>query len=501
MVAALPAFERAVAADSTFSLAWYGLASTASWMLQAATERHAAAEAVRTSGRLAARDRTLVEAFDAYSRGQADIAEEKSSSVASTYDDPEAWVILGETLFHHNWKRGRSMIESRRAWERVIASEPHSWPALQHLAEVAALEGKPAEADSLLRSYESSVGAEHMSPPSRAFHRFAFGTARERDDIIARMSADRGFWLATSVWYVSVYARDLDGARRLTLPLVDPVRPGEQQEFGRLLLAHLALAGGKWREARAELAIARAHSARLAAETYALMSLAPFLNVAATELSERREDLRRLDDAAPPLRSAMPWPNPNAAIHPIIRAYLIGMLSARLGDVAGTDAAAASLVKLPDPTGDVALARGYAHAIRAERAQALGLSDKTLAELDSSARQTPFVAAWTSGFISQAYERFARAEMLRKLGRETEALRWYQTIGENSPYDLVYLAPATYRQAQIEERLGHRDQAAARYATFLALWKDCDPELRPLTLDAARHLVMVSPTAPASAKH
>ncbi len=504
MVAALPAFERAVAADSTFSLAWYGLASTASWMLQSGTERRAAARAVRTSGRLPERDRTLVEAFDAYSRGAADTAEMKASSVANAYDDLEAWVILGETLFHHNWKRGRSAVESRRAWERVLGSDSRYWPALQHLSEVAALEGKSEEADTLLRSYEKSVGADHMLPPSRAFHQFAFGTARDRDEFVGRMAADRGFWLTLSVWYVAVYGRDLEGARRIARPLTDPVRPPDQQEFGRLLLAHLALAGGKWREARAELAIARAHSPTGAAEQYALMSLAPFLTVTEAELRERREDLRQLTPTTSPLNNAMPWPNPNAAIHPLIRAYLIAMLSARLGDDASLNTAADELSKLPDPTGGIELARGFGFAIRAERARvsrSAGSAEKALAALDSSRRSTSFVSAWTSSFVSQAYERYARAELLHQLGRDSEALRWYGTFGENSPYDLVYLAPALYRQGQIEERLGNRARAAARYASFLALWKDCDPELRALTADAARRLALLATAAPPDAKH
>lgn len=127
---------------------------------------------------------------------------------------------------------------------------------------------------------------------------------------------------------------------------------------------------------------------------------------------------------------------------------------------------------------------------------------KPLAELDSSTRSTSFVSAWTSSFVSQAYERYARAEILHQLGRETEALRWYGTFGENSPYDLVYLAPALYRQGQIEERLGNRVRAALRYASFLALWKDCDPELRPLMADATRHTAMLeAATTSPDAKH
>src|SRR6185312_9890057 len=157
MFEAKAAFERATEGDSTFSLAWYGQAATASWMLMSKAEREAADRAVRTSGRLSERNRSLITAFAAFSRGDADSAERLASDVAERYDDVEAWVILGEVLYHHNWKRGRSLVESRRAFERVLALDPRHWPALQHLAEVAAFEGKSAEADSLLRRYETLV--------------------------------------------------------------------------------------------------------------------------------------------------------------------------------------------------------------------------------------------------------------------------------------------------------------------------------------------------------
>jgi hypothetical protein len=47
LYAAIPAYQRAVAADSSFALAWYGLASAASWMLQPRLEQEAAEHAVR----------------------------------------------------------------------------------------------------------------------------------------------------------------------------------------------------------------------------------------------------------------------------------------------------------------------------------------------------------------------------------------------------------------------------------------------------------------------
>ncbi len=86
-----------------------------------------------------------------------------------------------------------------------------------------------------------------------------------------------------------------------------------------------------------------------------------------------------------------------------------------------------------------------------------------------------------------------RAELLHALGRDDEALRWYETLGENSPYDLVYLAPSLYRQAQIYDARGQTALAVHRYGRFVQLWKDCDPELRWLTTDAETRLARLAP--------
>ncbi|MEP6689890.1 MAG: AAA family ATPase [Gemmatimonadaceae bacterium] len=495
MPAAMSSFKRATTLDSSFALAWYGLASGASWMLQSKEEQRAAAEAVRTSGRLSERNRTLVEAFAALSRGAVDSAERLAASVAEKYDDIDAWVILGEALYHHNFKRGRSIVESRRAWEQVLASDPRHWPALQHLSEVAAIEGKRAESDSLFLRYESIVGVEHTLPPSNAVHRFEFGQQRDRDEVVAHMTGDRGFWLIASVWYVSVFGRDVDGARRLARILVDPIRPPEQQGMGRVLLAHLDVASGKWREARAELAIAGAHSPGDATEHETLLSLAPFLTDLTASTAVQRELLRRLSAESPAPAGAVPWPTPDAPLRPLLHAYLRGLIGVRLRDENTVARSLREIDSLPDPSGSIAIAQGLRYAVRAAQARARGSPAEALADLERSARATPFVAAWTSAFISQARERYERAELLNEAGRDDEALRWYATFDQNSPYDLVYLAPALYRQGQIHERRGRARLASDRYQRFIALWRECDPELHPLVADAERRLAGLAAAA------
>ena len=487
---ALPAFQRAVEADSSFALAWYGLASTASWMLRPGQEQYAANRAVSESRRLTARDRMLVEAFAAYSRGSADSAEQMATTIVETYDDVEAWVLLGEVLYHHNWKRGRPISESRRAWQRVLALDPTHWPALQHLSEVAALEGRVAEADSLLGRYEKAVGTEHMMLATRALRTFALGDSAARAALTPSLAADRGFFLIASLWYVSVYGRDIDDARVIANMLVEPLRPPEQQGFGRIVLAHLDLAQGKWRAARAELAIARAHTPDDALEYQLLLSMAPFLNTTSADLKQARADLLRLP---PPklVASTLPWPRTHSGLHPMLRAYIAAMSSARVGDDAGRTQQLAELEKANDPTGSTALSKGFALSVEGEHLRQQGRPTQALAEFERAARTTPFVPAWTSGFVSQAYERYERAELLHDVGRDDEALRWYSVFGDNSPYDLVYLAPSLYRQAQIYDARGQKVLALDRYKRFVELWKDADASLQPMVSSARQRIAQL----------
>lgn len=487
---ALSSYQRAVAADSTFALAWYGLASTASWMLRPDIERQAAAQAVRQGTRLSARDRSLIEAFYAYSRGSADSAERLARGVTGTYDDIEAWVLLGEVLYHHNWKRGRSLTESREAWQRVLALDSTYWPALQHLAEVYAVEGRAAEADSLLARYERSVGAAHMMLASRAMRAYAYRDSASLAAVAPQLRNDRGFWLTLSVWYVSVLGHDLEDGSALARHLVERTRPPAQQGFGHVLLAHLDLARGRWKAARAELALARPLTPVDALEYELLLGMAPFLPASPAELSRIRADLSRLPDAPTDNSMAMSWIHTQGMLRPLTRLYLIGMASARAGDERTRLAALASLAAAPDPTSTTAMGTGFALSIRAEHERMLHHPAAALAYLERGTRQTPFTPAWTSGFVSQAYERFVRAELLHELGRDDEALRWYATFGENSPYDLVYLAPSLYRQAQIYDARGEKALAASHYARFLALWSDSDPEFAPMTTNATTRLAL-----------
>jgi tetratricopeptide (TPR) repeat protein len=129
---------------------------------------------------------------------------------------------------------------------------------------------------------------------------------------------------------------------------------------------------------------------------------------------EVRDALERWNpaDAAPSMFLIFAMHND---LHPAIRAYLLGLLDLRLGDLA---AAAGRL--------------------------------ETLAELEAGGPELWFQLTVASPFFSLASQRFLRARLLEAVGRRAEAAGWYRAIAQRSPYELIYAREAAERVERVE---------------------------------------------------
>jgi tetratricopeptide (TPR) repeat protein len=157
----------------------------------------------------------------------------------------------------------------------------------------------------------------------------------------------------------------------------------------------------------------------------------------------------------------------------------LGAIDARLGRARDALAAADELERRRTGDRRDAFAAQLARSVRAQVARAAGKPAEALRILAATQPETWYQLAITSPFYSGACERYLRAELLRELGRHEEALAWYSALGESSPYELIYLAPAHLRQAQIHEQLGRRDRAVFHAARAAEIWDSCDADLRP----------------------
>jgi len=493
--AAVDAYQRAVAADSTFALAYYRLSSALTWTSSPLTVA-ATRGALRFVDRLSHRDSALVVARHANSTGEPEVAERLYRQVLADYpDELEAWYQLAEVQYHWAALLGRPAAESEAAFARTLALDPSNVPALVHLARLAAADGRTARLDSLrARLAPLAVGTEE------ALELDALDALVTRppsvDAIAPRIAAIAGIAATRAVRLVPALAASTGNpAAALAVVRTLAARAAPSAPPIGALEAQLELATGRWHAAAAALDRV-AESSSVAADQYraafigALVAFAPAPPPAAVLAAARAAVERAPVAPPPPLRAAsildVSDDRAQGGMFAARRAYLLARLAALSGDTAAAFRAAHATLAGDAAEGGalasriVRYARGAAalHAGHpADGLRALGPAAFPLA------RALPGLASFAT-----ADERFLRAELLRAAGRDEEALAWYATFPDPSGYDLVYLAPARLGQARILDRLGRRAEAVAHYRRVVALWSECDPELRPLVDEARRRL-------------
>jgi tetratricopeptide (TPR) repeat protein len=462
--------------DPAFALGWYRLALAASFSLDHVLAREASEEALNHVERLPGRQRRLLEAFQAFLRGDANQAEELYRSILHRHpDDLESWYLLGETLFHYNRRRGRSTAEAREAFERVLELDPGHHSALFHLISVAARQDDLDAVDSLAKRFNESFRGHRLCSWAQALQAFAL------DDLAAqeRVLADERLQRESVVIFeqVALDTYNIPGLRRFLQPYLSPDLPPLLRSHAKRLLAPLSLAEGKWSQARSELAESEALGSVTVVAYRAYLTSAAFLELPREELEQAREAVLSLHND--PRISGSEVEAMGLHIWP----YLPALLSARLGDTDTVLQHAAELEKVADPPEMGTLSKDLAFGLRARVASIDGQAAEALAWLEQARNEIAWVAT-TLPFASLGSERFLRAELLDELGRSEEALRWYASVAD-SVLDLVLLAPAHYRSGEICERLGRREEAVYHYSRVAEMWQDCDPELRSV-LEGAR---------------
>jgi tetratricopeptide (TPR) repeat protein len=335
--------------------------------------------------------------------------------------------------------------------------------------------------DSLLRRVRGTMEGPEVVE-TRAFRAFALGDGPGQKRVTRQILANPSGVPPVTALDVAVMADDLDGSERFGRWLAGASQAPDLQAFGHRMLAQAALARGQWRRAQAELVTAAGQDSVPALELRSLFAAFSFLPVPRDEIAATREAVRRWNPAAEPLGQ----PEHTAAhigLHPYLRLHRLGMLDVRLGDTVGAlhEARALDLRAANDSNGRYA--RTLAQSVRAHVAAAGGRTLEAIMDLDR--------AGWpaaASVFVAEAYDRYFRAELLAAAGRQEEALGWLRSIAERAAYELVYLAPAQLRQAEIYDRRGDRAQAAQHYRKFIELWRDADPELQASVTKARARL-------------
>ncbi len=492
---AADAFQRAVAVDSSFALAWYRLSVAYEWLTRDNLVAQSAEQAFRHSARLAERDRRLFEATVSARVGDHVQAAQQYRAIVGSYpDDVEAWFQLGEVLFHYGPTEGRSIAQSREAFERVLFYEPSHVNSIIHLARIAAVEGDMQELDSLVDRFLAVSPDADRAVELRVLRAIVTGDSIEWGRTAPDLERVSDPVLLVTAAYVPVIALDLEAGHTLTGFLMTENRAPGMRALGHLFRGYLNATQGRLSDAAAEVEAAARFDAYRAAEFGAFFSLLPFVPATEDELLSMRRRIEALDpSAAPPTTHPSGYIRAHDDVHPQVRAFLLGLLSARLGDEVTAERYADELQGMESPERSPSFAEDLALGVRAYVAWSQGAPAAGLALLERARLQSFYQNGFRSPLFSGSLQRYLRAMFLEGEGRLDDALRWYGSFEQISMYDFVFLAHSHLRRAEIYERLGDLDGARRHYARFVELWADPDPELRSSVERAQERLASLSP--------
>jgi DNA-binding SARP family transcriptional activator len=499
---AADAYLTAISHDSTFAVAYYHLGLAREWAPLLGTDR-AANAAAHHAARLSPRDRDLLQAFRAWRAGEAIEAERAYRAILARYpDDVDAWFQLAEIQFHHGPLLGQSIGDSEEAWRKVLSYEPRNLFAVTHIARIAAVSGRVVSVDSLLASFSSAeLRADRRLTEIVLLRAVARGDTAASRDVKNVMRT----WNGLSVWrvalFVTAFSDNPSAMSAVVNDLMNEKSSAALRADVQWFASLLNLAGGRLKAAREGLVEAAETERTVVAqrrredfdavtEWFAATLPLPYPDSTLTRV--RRDASSRLFSS----KEKAPFQSETELGAPIqlepLRQYTLGVLSLRLRDTPSAVAAAAKLGQLATSRDATDLTRDMDRSLRARLAWKEGSPQKALAllqALESSDSQGDI--AFTP-FVARANERFLRGELLASIGRNTEALQWFASLGDGSVTEIPLRAPSHFRQAQIHGRLGNRDQAARHYAQFLKLWSGADPEFQPLLDSARRQLAGLS---------
>ncbi len=447
-------FERAIAEDSGFALAYNRLARASSWgthdefydiFLKAGALNHGLA--LRESLLLATD--SLFAATTGFSGDSASwsrfdrlfaTAEEATRSYPM---DPQAWYSLGEARLHYGTYVGMPLADARAAFERAVELDPAFAPAYVHLITLSLVRDGPDAAREYVERYlAQGVGGVHemsgrllgglLDP------RLAGST--EVQALLDSLPPD-GFFFAAI--HVDFWPDSAETAVRLARAWAASPDSVQGKPYLAFALAHR----GHLREA---YAVIGTRSWQLLLEL-ALLGIVP---------PETADSVTALA-----LERGHGWP-----------AYGSLRWWASRRDTVMLDRAASwfEAVELP-----------YARsATRGYRALATGDSAEAL-------RQLAALRTWPHFYCY--HERLVQAQLLSSFGDHATALalldewRWPPTVGMRAEMVLWAL-----ERARLNLILGNDDAAREDFSYVLDAWRDPDPELQPYVDEARAALLRLA---------
>lgn len=158
---AVQSFERAVAEDTTFSIALVRLSEAYGWLEDQSSEkmREYGERAMAHADQLSPRYRFILEGWHALQRLSPAGLPSLKQAVQKYPDDPEAWFLLAETYIHVGPATYGTEDELWEAIQKAVELDPSFAPYRVHQAQWAVLRGDRELAEETLDKYEQLTGS------------------------------------------------------------------------------------------------------------------------------------------------------------------------------------------------------------------------------------------------------------------------------------------------------------------------------------------------------
>jgi tRNA A-37 threonylcarbamoyl transferase component Bud32/tetratricopeptide (TPR) repeat protein len=466
------AYDGAVAIDSTFALAYYRKSIAADWT-DAYDVRSSADRAVELSGVLSARDRSLIQALQLRRNGRVEAAEQEFRAIVHDYpNDVEAWVQLGEAIFHDTSRRGGSTLDAIAPFSKAVELEPANLIAQLHVARLYALYDSTEALSRTADFFRDYAPESERALEVEAIQAYLAGDSAQQVSVKNRLLDKPWFYHFYAVHGVSRFARDAHGAADIlaAVPAEDP--------FVMALVPGIAVVRGKHEEAYAYLDQLRGLDNATWDLFQAFMLSSGTLPLDTARAGTLAPRLATLDAAEIHATSFIPPYEDLTIEHTRFqRDYFLALLWIDLGRM---DEARALLDDMKGRDGFSGLGSIKEDAERHLEAELLARSGDrqgALEVLRTVDYQTPHATTvWPMADLGRS--RFLRAELERELGDVAVARRFYIGLDEPwSPWD-SYWRPLIYeRLGQLAEDEGRVDEAVLYYGRLLELWRDCDADL------------------------
>ena len=491
LLEAIGGFNEATERESGFAAAYYRLAGALASAAQPGPARSASARAVALGDTVSDRTRLLFVAQQAWLGGNTREAELQYLNIIARWpEDVEAWYLLGDLRLHTNTDRGLPVTDAREPLERSLALDPGHLGAIAKLARLAAMRGDHAELTALSDKARLLAPDGEQALFARALWAVCLDRTEDQEAIIRVLPSARALTLLILFGDVAMYTGDLARAERFCLHLTELARSPELKAITSLGRAYLALAQGRVQEGLRTIWGQAEVAPSWVRELGALAVVASVFPPSAVPWDDTRTDLERWN---PPVEGVFPTGvfGLHDEIHAHLRLYLLARFAAREGRVGDVVSTAAALSELPID-GDTALVvQDLLRELDAETRVLGGRHEEALALLEAPSPGIWYQFAVGSPFSSGAERRFRRAQLLETCGRPRDAIPWYTTIAQRSPWELPWAAPAALQLGRLYDRLGEPANALPHYHRFVTLWRKADPPLQGLIEEANQRIQVI----------